>query len=209
MFQEKGEYYCINGCFQYPIDMQRIKGFLNKVSRRDRVDNIICYGIKPNMFSYEMVMSGNYDANEVNFDDLDNMTLVRLDFDIGHFWGRLLVEPLDSRYYAICILLNGEKNQKEEYEQLAKMFYYIMQPIYGNEGIEQFILTPNKMTKRDYMLFGNSFYIGGLKNNRMFDMLPDISSNTIINEGGVYYQNLLEKDVKKVFYTFLKVLKDS
>ena len=28
MFQEKGEYYCINGCLSYPMDMTRIKDFI-------------------------------------------------------------------------------------------------------------------------------------------------------------------------------------
>lgn len=50
MFQVKGEFYCINGCFQYPINMKAVMTFLDELPQITNINEIVCYDIDQSCF---------------------------------------------------------------------------------------------------------------------------------------------------------------
>lgn len=204
MFQEKGEYYCINGCLSYPMDMTRIKDFIHQLPKTSKVEQIICYDIHPNAFSYQNAMDEEYEIKKGRISSLETTTLLSLDFFYCELSCQLQVSFLDNCYYCISLVYSAEKIFSCEKESnLKKFFYSTLKPIYGNDGNEKWLVSLNDIQKDDYSIFDNNFYISRGFCERMNNDFLNAGSDTItILKDGIYCMKQSKAKQKNLFYSF-------
>ena len=204
MFQEKGEYYCINGCFSYPMDMTRIKLFIEELPKISKIEQIICYDVHPNAFSYRKAMDEEYDIKKGEIPSLETTTLLRLDFFYCELSCRLQVSFLDNCYYCISLVYSAEKTFSYEKDlSLKKFFYSTLKPIYGNDGCEKWVISLKDIQRDDDLVFSNNFYISGEVCERMNNVFFHVGSNTIaVLKDGIYCMKQSKAKQKKLFRSF-------
>lgn len=207
MFQVKGEFYCINGCFQYPINMETVMTFLDELPQITNINEIICYDIEPKLFSYEKAMEDEYVVSKIERSSLPIKTLLRLDFcHCGESY-RLQMEPLDDTYYSISLMHSCEdKIDEENHRFLIETFYSILKPIYGNDGIEKGVLSVNQVTKKDYDLFNNNCFISDCFLKRMQNGVLCDKENIVRMESGIYFLKQSIATAKLLFSSFVRVV---
>lgn len=204
MFQEKGEYYCINGCFAYPIEMTRIKKFIEQLPKINRIDQIVCYDIYPNKFSYQKAMDEEYEIKKGGTSLLETTTLLSLDFFYYELSCQLQVAFLDNCYYCISLVYSAEKRiSNEKALNLKKCFYSTLNPVYGNDGYEKWIISLKDIQKDDCSILSNNFYISRELCERMTNVFLNVRSDTVtILKDGIYCTKQSKIKRKELFRSF-------
>lgn len=207
MFCSEGEYYCINGCFCYPVNMNAIINFLNELQGISNLDEITCYDIQPGLFSYESAMNDEYQIIKGNISSLSAKTLLRMDFYYFDVSCQLQVEYFDDSYYGLTLIHNNDDKISEEFDWLLKeTFYRILKPIYGNDGHEKGAFSLNQLKKMDCDLFNNNFYISNDINQKIGKRFNSIKGAKIIKDCGIYYLKGDKAISELLFYAFLKII---
>ena len=85
-----------------------------------------------------------------------------------------------------------DKIDEENHRFLIEAFYSIFKPIYGNDGIEKGVLSVNQVTKKDYHLFNNNFYISDCFLKRMQNGVLCDKEKIVRMESGIYF---LKQDI--------------
>ena len=204
MFQEKGEYYCINGCFSYPVDMTRIKKFIYELPEISKIEKIICYDVHPNAFSYQNAMDEEYEIKEGNISSLETTTLLSLDFFYCELSCQLQVSFLDDCYYCITLAYSAEKFfSYEKALSLKKFFYSTLKPIYGNDGYEKGVISLKDIQRDDDLVFNNNFYISSELCKKMNNVFLNVGSDTVaVLEDGIYCMKQSKLNQKMLFRSF-------
>lgn len=209
MFQEKGEYYCINGCFSYPMDITGIKNLIEQLPGINRIEQIVCYDVYPNKFSYHKAMDEEYEIKKGSISSIETMTLLSLDFFYYELSCQLQVSFLDDCYYCISLVYSAEKRISEEQAtSLKKCFYSTLKPVYGNDGDEKCITSLKDIEKDDYDIFSNNFYISGELCEKMNDVFLNVRSDTVtILKDGIYCTKQSKVRQKELFGYFYDAVK--
>ena len=204
MFQGQGDFYCMNGCFSYPMKISTIKSFFGQLTGINNIDQIICYDIHPNEFSYQNAMDAKYRVKKTGLSILDTTTLLSLDFFYYDLSCQLQANFFDDGYYCLSLVHNAEEGISEEkYLKLKKCFYSSLKPIYGNDGYEKWLVSLNDIQKDDYSIFDNNFYISRELCERMNNGSLNVRSDTItVLENGIYYTKQSKVKQKALFGSF-------
>lgn len=206
MFQGQGDYYCINGCFSYPIKINKIKDFI-KLSEINNVDQVICYQVHPSCFSFKQAMENKYKVIKMDLSLMDENTLLSLDFFYLGLSCQMQVEFFDEYYFGISLVHSIEDQiSKEKHLKLKESFYSLLDPIYGNDGYEKWLLSLKDIQKDDFSMFDNNFYINKELYHKMNINCFDIK-NDIILMNGLYYLRQSKKIYETIYNHFYKVIK--
>lgn len=204
MFKEKGYYYCINGCFSYPIKTDGIKEFIQKSFGINRIEQIVYYDIHPDKFSYQRAMNEEYEVKKGSIFSLET-TLLSLDFYYHDLSCQLQIAFFDDFYYGISLVYNAEKGTNLD---LNKLFYSTLKPIYGNDGCEKSIVSLKDITSDDNSLFDNNFYISRELCEKMNIWFSAEKGKTIlISENGAYYLKQRKRKQNLLFRIFWDAIK--
>lgn len=199
MFKSDGFYYCLNACLDYPMDMEKIKGFLRKISA-DSIENVTCYNVTANAFSYDNAMNNLYDMVKGDIRLLDTMVLESIDFCCFGCDFRLQIELYDEGFYGITLIHNlNDGLVDENWRIIRHQFYNCIKPICGNEGAEKSLYSICSLNKEDVELFRNHVYI----RNMVAGCLSKARNQCEELEDGVFYAKLEEKDYSKLLECFL------
>lgn len=207
MFCSDGEYYCINGCFRYPVDMNAIINFLNRLQGINSLDEITCYDIHPGLFSYESAMNDKYPIIKGTPSLLSAKTLLRMDFYYFNLSCQLQVEYFDDSYYGLALIHNNDDRIGDEIDWLLKeAFYRILKPIYGNDGHEKGAFSLKQLKKTDCDLFNNNFYISDNVLQKADEQFNNIKGAKRIKDCGIYYLKGDKAISESLFHDFLKII---
>ena len=205
MFIGTGEYYCINGCFKYPVDMGAIIRFLNELPKTSGFDEITCYDIQPDLFSYVAAMEDEYPITKSDLLSLSAKVLLRMDFYYFDLSCQLQMEPFDETYYGLSLVYRyDDRVIDERLWVLKETFYRNLKPIYGNDGHEKGAFSIKQINKTDYDLFNNNFYISQTVLKKMGIQSSRLKEVKTIDGCGIYCPIQDETTSKLVFTAFFK-----
>ena len=203
-----GDYYCINGCCQYPLDMNAIICFLNELPGLTNFDEITYYDIHPNLFSFEAAMNNEYPVIKGDLSLLSIKTLMKMDFHYFDVSCQLQIELFDDSYYGLALIYNYEDRVSKEFDSLLKeTFYRTLKPLYGNDGHEKGVFSLNQLDKVDFDLFNNNFYICDNIHIKMKKPVNAIIRGKPIKGCGIYYIKGDVTKTKAFFYAFIKTIR--
>lgn len=207
MFYNQGEFYCINGCFRYPINMNRILNLLNELPEINNIDEVVYYDIHPNQFLYESVMNSRYKIRKGDLSSLSTKTLLSIDFYYFDLSCQLQMEFFDDLYYGLSLVYNYEDKMSSQQDRLLKeMFYRNLRPIYGNDGHEKGAFSLEQISKNDYDLFDNNFYICDNIYQKLGNHVGQIKNSKTLKGCGVYFPKQNESISQTLFSAFLKII---
>lgn len=203
MFNGTGEYYCINGFFKYPVNMNAIISFLKELPKTSDFDEITCYDIQPDTFSYISAMEDEYQIAKSELPSLSAKTLLRMDFYYFDLSCQLQMQPFDETYYGLSLVYSYDDRISEERLWLLKeAFYRTLKPIYGNDGQEKGAFSIKQISKIDYDLFNNNFYISQILLKKMGIPSSRFKEAKAIEGCGIYCPIQDETTSKLVFTEF-------
>lgn len=205
MFQGQGEYYCINGCFAYPVNADGIREFALQLPETGECGQMIGYDICPEQFVYQRAMNEEYAVKSEPLSSFHEMTPISCDFDYAHISCRLQVDIFDDCYYGISVVYSMEnKLPAEKQLRLKENFYTILKPMFGNDGHEKWLPSPKDMQKDDDSVFDNNFYI----RKDLCSKMPAScfgATDCLTWDGGVYYP----KQPKRIYQSLYRAVFDA
>ena len=95
---------------------------------------------------------------------------------------------------------------EEKHLKLKESFYSLLDPIYGNDGYEKWLLSLKDIQEDDYSMFDNNFYVNKELCQKMNIARFDIKDDIIL-KNGLYYLRQTKKIYETIYHHFYNVAK--
>lgn len=209
MFNIEGEYYCINGCLEYPLSNKKVFKLIQSLASGCIVDEVQYYRISPKDFKYDDAIDGilNEDTLRHFLITVDfPYTITSIDFYSYNFPCRLIFEFLDNDYYGISLLFSSDVLSLDSIrERIIIPFYQSVDPVYGTNGVEKAVFSLNQIDVTDSDIFNSDFMlskaicekIGKKCIERAIGIIP-------IKDVGIYFPKQTKKIFESIFHKFLQ-----